>query len=46
MTENAKKQEKEFAAACMIEKFDEMLANGEISQSTHDDLVSKVKKVL
>ena len=44
MTKTEIFNEREFAAQCMIEKFDEMLSAGEISQQRHDELVAKVKR--
>ena len=43
MTERQKKKEINFATACMIEQFDDMLKAGEITQQRHDEIVAKVK---
>ena len=45
MTQKIIEQEREFAAQCMLEKFDEMLESGEITQQRHDELAAKVKGV-
>lgn len=45
MTQNRIDEERDFAAQCMLEKFDEMLEDGEITQKRHDELVAKVKGV-
>lgn len=43
MTHKRIEEEREFAAQCMLEKIDEMLEAGEITQQRHDELVAKVK---
>lgn len=43
MTEKQKQNEMTFAAKCMVEKWDEMLAKGEISKSAYDEAVAKAK---
>lgn len=43
MTQKRIEEERAFAAQCMIEQFDDMLAAGKITQQRHDELVAKVK---
>lgn len=43
MTEKQKQNETAFAAKCIVEKWNEMLANGEISKAAYDEAVAKVK---
>ena len=45
MTQKRIEEEREFAAQCMLEKFDEMLEAGEITKQRHDELAAKVKGV-
>ena len=45
MTQKRIEEEREFAAQCMLDKFDEMLEAGEITQQRHDELVAKVNGV-
>ena len=43
MTQKRIEEERDFAAQCMLEKFDEMPDAGEITQQRRDELVAKVK---